>query len=269
MGSRNGALMAEGANGNRGEEILSAIEEHGELSVAALADRFGVSEVTIRKDLDRLARRSLIERVRGGARVQAGAGEGAFSERLGRHATAKRAIARRASELIGPGEVVALDSSSTSYFLALELLDRPDLTVVTSSLRTALLLAEQSELSIFMLGGAVRRTSGATVGAPDDLLRGLGRIATAFFGATTMSPERGLLERSVAEAGTKRAMAAVSAQVVVLCDSSKQQGFGMTSVVPARRIARIVTDSGFDPDLAASWEAAGVAVDRVELTRRG
>lgn len=249
---------------SRDELILGLLEGRGSVPVEELAQNLEVSAVTVRKDLDRLVRSALIERVRGGARLRASE-EGPFALRLGRRVVAKRAIARRAAGLVDAGAVVALDSSSTSYYLALELAERADLTVVTNSLRVATQLAERSELEVVLLGGSVRRTSNSTVGFPPEVLRGFGRIDVAYLGISALSVERGLLERSYSEAETKRAMAGVANQVVGLFDSSKAEGFGQHSVIPAESVSMLVTDDGFPEADAASWEAHGVRVERVAL----
>ncbi|MGI6877227.1 DeoR/GlpR family DNA-binding transcription regulator [Microbacterium sp. gxy059] len=246
----------------RSERILRLLENEEQLSVRDLADRVGVSEVTVRKDLDALSRRSLIERVRGGARLRA-AGEGPLALRLGHHAAAKRAIAKRAAELVDPGSVIALDSSSTAYYLALELADRADATIVTNSLRVASQLGEQSDLDVVLLGGSLRRTSFSTVGFPPELLHGYGRIDSAFLGVSGLSADAGLRERSFAEAETKRALAGAAARTVALFDSSKAAGFGQHQVLPASEVHRLITDDAF-PD-ADAWRRAGAIVDSVPI----
>lgn len=253
---------------SRDETILSALEGQDHVSVGELADLLAVSEVTVRKDLDRLSRMALLERVRGGARLIT-AEEGPLALRLGHRVAAKRAIARRAAEFVEPNSVVALDSSSTSYYLALELTKRQDVTVVTNSLRVATQLAERSTLDIVMLGGSVRRTSLSAVGFPPELLRGFGKIDIAFLGVSALSPELGLLERSYSEAETKRAIATSSTRVIALFDSSKTGGFGQHSIVLAAEVERLITDTDFDLAETGQWHALGVEVDNVSISPRG
>ena len=252
----------------RDERILGLLEGRDLVSVGELADRIGVSAVTIRKDLDRLVQSALIERARGGARLRS-AEEGPLAERLGQRVAAKRAVARRAAELVGANAVVAIDSSSTGYYLALELAGRQGATVVTNSLRVATQLAERPGPDIVVLGGSVRRTSYSTVGFPAEVLRGYGTIDLAFLGVSALSPQRGLLERSFSEAETKRAIAEAAECVVGLFDSSKASGFGQHSVVPAAGVDRLITDDGFSDDDAASWRALGVTVDLARIAHPG
>ena len=99
-----------------------------------LADRFGVSLVTVRKDLERLERRRLLRRVRGGAVPAPSPDEGAFEMRLQLHVAEKVAIAREAARMVKDGDAIAVDGSTTCYFLIKELLDRRGLVVVTNGI---------------------------------------------------------------------------------------------------------------------------------------
>jgi DeoR/GlpR family transcriptional regulator of sugar metabolism len=249
----------------RVEGILSALEHRGQVSVTELATQFGVSAVTIRKDLEALERKALLQRVRGGARIRVSEDEGSFTERLGRAAGAKRAIARHAATFVNNGDVIALDSSTSAYFLALELLGRRDLVVVTNSLRTAMMLSEDSDATVVLLGGTVRRMATSTVGDISNVLVGRGRIAKAFTGLAALSFERGLLELSSAEAESKRAMMDASREVYALFESAKADAFGLHSFAAPDRVTRLITDTGLSDVDAALWRGIGVEVDRCRI----
>ncbi|KAA9132282.1 DeoR/GlpR family DNA-binding transcription regulator [Microbacterium caowuchunii] len=246
----------------RVDGILAALEHQGQVSVSELAQRFGVSAVTIRKDLHALERRSLLQRVRGGARAAAPAEEGSFADRLSRGVAAKKAVARYAAALVRNGDVIALDSSTSAYFLALELLGHRDLVVVTNSLRSATVLVEESNATVVLMGGTIRRTSASTVGDVSEVLSGRGRVAHAFLGLAALSIERGLLELSVAEAESKRVIVDAAREVVGLFDSGKADGFGLHSFAATDRVTRLITDTGFSDEDTARWQEAGVQVDR-------
>lgn len=252
----------------REEQILALLEGRNQVPVGELAAQLGVSAVTIRKDLDRLVSNALVERLRGGARLRTSE-EGPLAIRLGHRVAAKRAIARHAASLVQPDAVIALDSSSTGYYLALELSERSDVTVVTNSLRVATQLAERGTLAVVMLGGSVRRTSFSTVGFPPELLRGYGKIDIAFFGVSALSVEQGLMERSFSEAETKRAIASAAERIVGLFDSSKAAGFGQHTVVPTTSVSMLITDEDFTEAAANDWELQGVTVERVRQQTAG
>ncbi|HET8868768.1 MAG TPA: DeoR/GlpR family DNA-binding transcription regulator [Agrococcus sp.] len=249
----------------RDSRILDALDQHGSVLVSDLARELGVSEVTIRKDLDALAERELLRRTRGGALPPERRDEGAFADRMRSQAAAKQAVAAHAATLVDDGDVIALDTSSTAHFLALELLHRQRLVVVTQSLRTATVLMEQSDARVIMPGGTLRRESSGLVGPITDALVGRGRIQKAFVGVVGLSPERGLLELATDEAVSKQALVAASDEVHALFDSSKVSGFALHSFAPADRVTSLITDDGASDDFVEQWEAVGVAVARVPL----
>lgn len=251
----------------RTEGILSVLEHHGETTVTALAERFDVSAVTIRKDLQMLERRSLLVRTRGGARRLTPDEDGSFTDRLGDQVAAKKAIARRASTLVHDGDVIGLDSSTSAYYLALELLERRELVVVTNSLRTASLLADESDATIVLMGGTIRRSMSSTVGDFSGVLAGRGRIGKVFLGLVALSVQRGILEQSLEEAETKRALVGAAGQVIALSDSTKGVGFGLYTVAETSQVTRLITDTFFDAHEVERWRNAGVKVDVCELNR--
>ncbi|WP_405218641.1 DeoR/GlpR family DNA-binding transcription regulator [Agrococcus sp. Ld7] len=250
---------------SRDSRILDALDQHGTVQVADLARDLGVSEVTIRKDLDALAERDLLRRTRGGALPPVRGDEGAFTDRMRREDAAKRAIAAHAAALVEDGDVIALDTSSTAHFLALELLTRTGLVVVTQSLRTAMLLMDRSDASVIVPGGTLRRESSGLVSPSTDALVGRGRIDKAFVGVVGLSPERGLLELATDEAVSKQGLVEASNEVHALFDSSKTTGFALHSFASADRVTSLITDARASDDFADEWEAAGVRVTRVPL----
>ncbi|THG29325.1 DeoR/GlpR family DNA-binding transcription regulator [Naasia lichenicola] len=259
--------VPERLDGIREEVILHELRATGKVSVRDLAERLNVSEVTIRKDLDALEERSLLRRVRGGAVPSARGEEGAFADRMLMDAAAKRAIAREVAKNVQDGDSIAIDSSTTSYYLAQELVDRDDLIVVTFGLRTAVLLLEQSNATVVMPGGVVRRASGGMVGSFGNTLAGRGRLGAGFFGTATLSIEHGMLELSSEEAATKRALVAVCDEVHVSLASSKIGRFGINSFASASEVTRIYTDELADDAFLHEWEKVGTPVVRVAGTR--
>lgn len=250
----------------REQAILLALESAGRVQVNELAEKFGVSAVTVRKDLDILERRSLLRRIRGGAVSVGNADEGAWAMRVRHSVEAKQAIARAVAPLVGNGDVIALDSSTTAYHLARELLDRRNLVVITNGLRTAQLLMQESTAMVLLPGGVLRRSAESLVGPIGDLLTGRGRIDKGFFGLVGLSPSLGLLEATVDEAHTKSFIASVCNEVYGLFDSSKATRFALHSFVPAERVTALYTDGDIDPGFAAEWRECGVET-RVASTK--
>ena len=245
---------------SREQIILAALRTNGRVAVSELASRFGVSSVTIRKDLEALERRSLLRRVRGGAVSVGASDEGSFEARFTDSRDRKRAIAKSAAELVQDGDVLALDGSTTAYYLAQEILDRRNMVVVTNGLRLAMLLMEHSSARVLMLGGVLRRSTGSLVGPVGDILSSRGRIAKGFFGMVGLSVGHGLMELSVEEAQTKRCIATACDQIYGLFDSSKVNGFGLHSFADPDSIAGLYTDDEAPPEFVAQWSLLGVSV---------
>jgi DeoR/GlpR family transcriptional regulator of sugar metabolism len=248
----------------RAEAILSELGERRRVSVRELAAKLGVSTVTVRKDLVSLEERRLLARVHGAAVIPAHTDEGPFGARVQANAPVKRAIGRAAAKLVQDGDSIAIDSSTTAYQMALNLLDRKDLLVVTTSLRVAMLFMERSTADIVIPGGMVRRASAAVVGGPADFLAGRGRVPKGFFGLTGLSPEHGLLELVLEETEAKRALVGICEQVIALCAADKFGGLGLHSFVPAARVTAIYTDLDSGAEALAPWHAQGTAIHTVQ-----
>lgn len=244
----------------REQAILLELESTGRVMVNDLADRFGVSAVTVRKDLDALERRSLLRRIRGGAVSAGNSDEGAWSMRVRHSAESKQEIAAAAASLVRHGDTIALDSSTTCYYLAQRLLDRRNLVVVTNGLRTAQLLMEGSNAMVVLPGGVLRRSSESMVGPIGDLLSGRGRIRRGFFGLVGLSTELGLLDVSIDEAHTKGLLAGACDEIYGLFDSSKANRFALHSFVATDEITALYTDSGIEEVVVTEWAAAGVEI---------
>ena len=256
--------MAGIAEHERQQEGLRLLDVDGRVSVSDLVRRFGVTAVTIRKDLEVLERRHLLARVRGGAVPADGADEGAFEMRMRHGVAAKAAIARAAAAIVPDGAAIVLDCSTTCYHLAHELRGRRSLIVVTNGLRAAELLSD-SGVTVVLPGGTLRRSSWSLVGDFGDLVTSRGRLAMGFFGIRGLSREHGLMELSVEETTVKRRLAAACIEVYGLFDSSKIGRFALHSFAPAQRITGLFTDDGADPDALAGFTELGVAVHRVPI----
>src|SRR5438093_12493584 len=168
----------------RMQQVLRMLETRDSVHVTELTEAFSVSEVTVRSDLTELARQGLVARVRGGVRaLQRGQSELAFDVRLRLQADEKRGIARAAAAMVGDGEAVALDSSTSAYYLALELRGKRELVVVTNGLLIAAALADSPGVTVLVTGGMLRLPAMSLVGEmAADVLRTT-QINKGFFGA--------------------------------------------------------------------------------------
>ena len=251
---------------DRMRRVLELLETRDAVSVTELAHGFAVSEVTVRNDLAILALQGLVARIRGGARaLQRGQSEVAFDVRLRVQEQEKRAVARAAAAMVDDGEAIALDSSTTAFYIALELGEKKELVVVTNGLRVASALADAPGVSVIVPGGVLRLAAMSLVG---DFASGVLRttsIGKGFFGARGVSLDRGLMDLNPDEVRIKREMADVCERVIGVFDHTKWSRTALLSFVPTQRIAAIVTDAGAPADLIEEWQDRRVEVVAAEL----
>jgi DeoR/GlpR family transcriptional regulator of sugar metabolism len=245
----------------RMQHVLRLLESRDSVQVAELAQAFSVSEVTVRSDLTELARQGLVARVRGGVRaLQQGQSEVGFDLRLRLEVERKRAVARAAAALVGEGEAVALDASTTAYYLALELRSKRELVVVTNGLLVATALADAPGISVLVTGGMLRLSAMSLVGdLGTDVLRTT-RINKGFLGARGLSIERGLMDLNPDEVRIKQEMADACEQVYGILDGTKWHRSALLTFVSLDQLTGIVTDSGAPEEEVEAWSAAGINV---------
>ena len=243
------------------QQVLRMLESRDSVHVAELAELFSVSDVTVRSDLTALAKQGLVARVRGGVRaLQTGQSEVGFDLRLRLEIERKQAIARAAAAIVEEGEAVALDASTTAYYLALELRSKRELVVVTNGLLVATALADAPGITVLVTGGMLRLSAMSLVGdLATDVLRTT-RINKGFLGARGLSLARGLMDLNPDEVRIKQKMASACEQVYGILDGTKWHRSALLAFVDVEHLTGIVTDSSAPADEVAAWRAAGVAV---------
>lgn len=245
--------------------VLRLLEDRDSVQVAELADLFSISEVTVRSDLTAMAKLGLVSRVRGGVRsIREGNSEVGFDLRLRLEVERKRAIARAAAAMVAEGDAVALDSSTTAYYLALELRAKRELVVVTNGLLVATALADAPGITVLVTGGVLRLSAMSLVGdLGTDVLRTT-RINMGFLGARGISLERGLMDLSPDEVRIKQEMADACEQVYGIFDGSKWHRSALLAFVLAEDLSGIITDSSAPAAEVDAWREAGVDVMMVD-----
>ncbi|MGV9251924.1 DeoR/GlpR family DNA-binding transcription regulator [Streptomyces sp. NPDC003697] len=254
--SENQNLLAE----QRRALILEEVRRRGGVRVNELTRKLGVSDMTVRRDLDALARQGVLEKVHGGAvpLVEASTHEPGFEAKSGLELTAKEDIARAAAELVAPGTAIALSGGTTTYALAQHLLDVPDLTVVTNSVRVADVFHTTQRSSgrrpgaaTVVLTGGVRTPSDSLVGPVADRAIGALHFDVLFLGVHGISVEAGLSTPNLAEAETNRRLVQSARRVVVIADHTKWGVVGLSSFAGLEQIDTLVTDAGLPQDARA------------------
>jgi DeoR family transcriptional regulator, fructose operon transcriptional repressor len=247
----------------RQHAIATLVTERGRLAVTAVAEEFGVTTETVRRDLSILERAGMVRRVHGGA-VPAGAltlVETGLGERHGTRTEAKRAIAAAAISLLPAADgSVLLDGGSTTAALAEVLPTDRRLYVATNSVPIAARLSASPAVTLHVLGGRVRGITQTAVGdATVRALRDL-RLDVVFLGTNGISAGHGFSTPDEAEAATKRAMVRAAQRVIVLADSSKLGREHLVRFAAVEDVDVLVTDNGAGPGVVAELETTGIEV---------
>jgi len=243
----------------RQDRILAEIERSGGARIVQLAELLGVSDMTVRRDIDALAARGLVKKVYGGATVpqQGTSDEPGFEAKSWREPAAKELIAATAAALVQPRATIAVSAGTTTYALAVHLARIPQLTVVTNSVRVADYLYSNGDSSqTVLLTGGLRTPSDALVGpiavqTISDL-----HVDCLLMGVHGMDPVSGFTTPNLMEAEMNRAMVASAGRLVVLADHTKWGIVGLSAMAALADASIVVSDSGLSPEardaLAAS-----------------
>jgi DeoR/GlpR family transcriptional regulator of sugar metabolism len=240
----------------RREQILRAVRS-GTTQVGELAEAFGVSEMTVRRDLSDLEREGKLTRVHGGA--VGVTVERPFAEIAVERFEQKDAIGALAASTIEDGQTVILDIGTTTLQVARHLRGRT-VSVITSNLAVYEELLPEETIELVLLGGVVRRNYRSLVGMlAEDALAEL-RADVAFLGASGVEEDLGVVDTTMVEVPIKRAMIAAAARSVLLVDSAKFEMRGVVRICQADALDALVTDSGVPKPTRRALEQAGVEV---------
>lgn len=228
----------------RRQRILDEVRRVGGVRVSELTTLLGVSDMTVRRDLERLGQEGLIQKVHGGATVPRSGDEPGFEAKALRALAEKHAIAEVAATLVQPGRSVALGPGTTTWLVAQHLVNVPDLTITTNSVRIADVLGSTHDV---VITGGVRTPSDALVGPVADLVLRSLHFDVAFLGCHGMSVD-GLSAPDMGEAATNRSFVRAAARVVLVADSSKWDRVGLMSFADLSDVDVLVTDSALPAD---------------------
>jgi len=250
----------------RRQQILNLLEETGTLNVGELADRFGVSLVTIRKDLDELGAEGLLDRTFGGAVFSHRSRfNRSFLQRALEHRKEKLAIAAAALEYVEDGDTIILDAGTTTLALAQVLREHvKSVFVITCSVPVALELSSAG-YDILLLGGMVRNKSLALLGRETLRIIERYRADKAFLGSTGFTAEMGHSTPNPDDAQIKEALIRIADKTYVLVDSSKYGHNCLTSFAQLRDVHLTITDSGLPRNKAKTLEAIGARLRIAEV----
>jgi DeoR/GlpR family transcriptional regulator of sugar metabolism len=227
----------------RQTHILNSLRADGEVTVEDLADQFGVSSSTIRRDLKALSADGLLRRVRGGGSIEPD--RVPFVDVQQQQPAEKSRIAAAGAALVSDGDIVLLDIGTTTALLARALRGRR-ITVVTSSLAVVDQLRDDDAVELIVLGGAIRKNYNSMVGTLTEQALAQIRATICFLGTSGIRDNGTIMDTTGMEVPIKRAMIESSQYVVVLADATKLPGIGLLSVCGPESLDCVITDA--DPD---------------------
>ncbi len=253
----------------RREQILSMIDELGFARVTQLSRRFGISEVTVRADLDALAEARAVQRVHGGAVASSRAPgvERSFEQSALTASDEKARIGRAAAALVESGQAIVLDVGTTTTAIAMALLERDDLhnvVIITNALNIAIVLEPViPRFTVIVTGGTLRPLQHSLVDPLAGVVLDRVRGDLAFIGCSGVDVVAGITNVNLPEADMKRRMLATAVRRVVVAESSKLGVAQLSRVAPIDGVDTLITGSEADPQQIAGLESAGLAIIQV------
>lgn len=231
--------------------ILEEVRRSGGVRVSELTRQLNVSDMTIRRDLEALAERGLLEKVHGGATAigEHSTDEPGFEAKSYRQRQEKEAIAKHAASRVRPGSAIGVSAGTTTHALAPYLCEVPGITVVTNSIPVADVLyrAGRADQTVVLTGG-LRTPSDALVGPfAVSAIREL-HLDLIFMGVHGMDGRSGFTTPNLMEADTNRALVSAGRRLVVLADHSKWEMVGISSIAALADADVVITDDGLDPE---------------------
>jgi DeoR/GlpR family transcriptional regulator of sugar metabolism len=244
------------------EAIRQELLRADEVSIDGLAGRFGVSGMTIRRDLELLESRGDVIRTHGGAApAKRLTFEFSFREKQNRNSHQKSCIAGRAAAHIQDGQVVILDTGTTTLEIARQLMGHRSVTVITTSLAIVSTLQFAAGVRTVLLGGFLRGGSPDLHGPLTEQNVEMFRADLAFMGADAVDLDGSTYADDLQVVNLDRKMAANAAQVIVVADSSKFGGNGMCRIFGPEDYDSIISDSGLGKDVLKRLARRGVQVE--------
>ncbi|MCX7018274.1 MAG: DeoR/GlpR family DNA-binding transcription regulator [bacterium] len=245
----------------RQELLRQRLEEDGGISVSALAAEMGLSEMTIRRDLEALMRRGIVRRTHGGAvPARRLVFEQDFREQLTSRRSQKQAIAREALKLVRPGMRLIIDTGTTTLELAALIADWNDLAVITTSLAVISQLQFSDGIQTTLLGGVLRRGSPDLTGGVTEHCLDLFAADIVFQGADGIGPDGSMYTSDLRLARVDAKMRTRAPRTYILADSSKIGRTALARNGSLSGVEALITDNQIDKHVLREFRSQGINV---------
>ena len=231
----------------RQQEILDYINVNGSANIRDFIGMYDVSEATIRRDFDELAKIGHIDRVHGGAvRVKSTASVHFHSEKKSLMLSEKKRIAAYAASLVNNGESLFLDSGTTATFIAMELVNHKDLVIITNNLDIVRSVQFDPSVSLIVTGGVRNDQYSALVGNIAEQMISSFHVDKAFMGCDAVDSDNGVYNANYPAVGVKQCITRCGKKIILVADSSKFYVKALAKVCDLEAIDMIVTDKALD-----------------------
>jgi DeoR family transcriptional regulator, aga operon transcriptional repressor len=246
----------------RRKSILNKINEIGQVYVHELGQEFDVSDVTIRNDLERLEKKKMLIRARGGAiKIEGSVGvDYHISEKNKLYAEEKSRIGKKAGQLIADHDTIILDSGTTTLEITNYMAHLKDINVICNALNVINQLVKLQNINIIIPGGYLRRISLSLVGPLAEKNMQNLFVDKAFIGVDGFDTKHGIYTPNIEEAYFNEIMIKMSREVIIVCDSSKFLRRSLAYICGLDKIHCVVTDSGISDEDRKRLEDARIKV---------
>lgn len=249
----------------RQKKMMEYIEAHTSAQIHELAERFHVSEATVRRDLDELDQQGALRRTHGGAiKIDRSTSyESMYSEKIGLMLDEKHRIADYASSLVHSGDTVLIDSGTTTFFIAQALSHHENLTIITNDLYIAYQTPLHPSSTLIVTGGTRRHDRQELVGTITENFIRDAHVDLAFIGVDGIDLTGGATNANFAEVGVKRLMLHSAARSVIAADHSKFGRVALARICDLKDVSLLITDNGIDGDMLNRLKKLNVVVETV------
>ncbi|MGB9763333.1 MAG: DeoR/GlpR family DNA-binding transcription regulator [Minisyncoccia bacterium] len=244
---------------DRLNQILEIIRIENVISTKKLKRLIGVSEATIRRDLEELAKRGLIRRVFGGAvKIDSIDVELSFKEKMKINISEKKSIALYAANLVKNGERIFLESGTTVYYMIKNLKNKKDISVVTNCLNVANEILKLQGINLTLVGGELREKTYNLIGPLTELVLRNICLDKAFIGVDGIDLAHELTSFNLDEANAMKIVIDNAKETYVLADNTKFEKFAHFKISSFEKITTIITDSGLDKNIVEKYKQKGI-----------
>lgn len=248
----------------RHKRILELLDIHGSVMVSKLSAQLGVTEETVRRDLEKLEAQELLRRTHGGALpMDEGSYEYSLEKRKTLNVEIKKELAKKAVQYIATGDTVFLDASTTTFYMAKEIKNMKNVTVITNSLRVINELSGCEGIKVIAVGGIVSNNQSFVGAMAENYITENYFADKMFFSSKGIGNNAVILEGNEQECFIKQKMIKNSRMCYYLCDKSKIGRVGYMRLTTFEDIAYLVTDAKISENLKATLDEYNVEIINV------